>query len=841
MSIVDSNNEYPTTSSKSRIDVPLPVSQLLPYNSSNNKKMQNQHSCYQYTPSYSNNNKSNMYYMLSIIIWFILCVGVVMKHNSLIDIFYSFVACTTTAMIVVKSSSLFVPPTHVTKVRMMMLIGTSIGIMTCTLQAMLIAIACTNDVDDQRDSVPALPLMSSIIPTYSIAAGYLVFDQWYTFYMIHWLTLNRRCLEKRKDDSVSDTSATIISFYSQPWSKTQCFSARQEQHQHLYYKSLLSVLEDAVTLIVILIVLVQHQQQRSSTGSDAGNSYHRRGSWIAYVFVLLWPLYKLSRMSYVTIFQLIPAKANDTPLVESYKHNNANPSTTKNLPGDGCNKVVSDKSNNQNRKCRNSPPTMIWRIYGNDYDLTNFVHEHPGGYEAIMLGCNRDDCTALFRSYHPSPSSYRHATKVLRSYRVHPNIIDGRNDKLSSFPRSLPTTTKTNASTTWNNTDPNGHCEVDEFYDLLCERVTKVLSDRHQYSIVKDRTATPSRVAYYLFVTIGVLVSAYNYGIRGSSILFGSIPFAIFGWLFGALGHDAGHYAVCRTYPIVNDICVWAMCLLCNPIVWQHQHTYGHHSHTNDFSRDPDLHHFTTLLRVHEKFQYCGIYRNQRHPLYVFFAYTFVVFGTCIWIPWGMIQEGSLYGIVEWTDRQRPLRTIGMYAHLLAYVSFIVVVPFFVYTHWYMAWFAVATHISLSGTIFAIFSQINHLNELSLQRSDNETCKHQTANPTYDENADERKTEKLKESWSVQQIKASNNFCPQSIFWHYVSNGLNLQIEHHLFPGINHCHLPKIQPIVKDMCIEHGIPYKCYDSWYDIMNATLEWLDQLSESSPGKSLRQTCK
>ena len=77
----------------------------------------------------------------------------------------------------------------------------------------------------------------------------------------------------------------------------------------------------------------------------------------------------------------------------------------------------------------------------------------------------------------------------------------------------------------------------------------------------------------------------------------GSFGLAVAGWALGALGHDAGHFAVCRTWLVVNDAAVWAMALLCNPILWQHQHTYAHHSHTNDFGRDPDLLPFEPALQ----------------------------------------------------------------------------------------------------------------------------------------------------------------------------------------------------------------------------------------------------
>ena len=749
-----------------------------------------------------------------------------------------------------------------------------IGVLACTLQVMMMMMMIINNSSTKKNHThsntdPPLQQLSSILSTYSIAAGYLVFDQWYTFYMIHWCcnttntttttdVMNQKNHRRSTGNSREDSNHhhhTVIS-YTPPWSKVL-----QQQHSRhpqltpppLYYKSFYSVLEDAVTLIVILILLVQYQRTLMSDshiiiigGGGRNHQYQTSVSsssslsvWNMYNFygLFIWPIYKLLRLMFGFRMMIRPTKDDTTTTTKElsvFQPPNQKPKHLRNQrPVSGSNQSKNDRHERlpNTSTTTTTTPKMIWRIYGHEYDLSNFVHEHPGGYEAIMLGCHREDCTALFRSYHPSPLSYRYATKVLQSYRIHSNKNDQDDDDHHNKRNPLLSITQENGDMTHTNSKP----EDDEFYDLLCDRVATELWDRHQFHMVKDRTATPMRVAYYIFVTLGVLASAYNYGIRGTNILFGSIPFAIFGWLFGALGHDAGHFTVCRTYPIVNDICVWAMSLLCNPIVWQHQHTYGHHSHTNDVSHDPDLHHFTTLLRVHETFQHYNIYRYQKHPVYVFFAYMFVVFGTCIWIPFGIIQEGSLYGIVAWTDRHRPWRTIGLYTHLIAYTIFIVIVPFFVYTHWYMAWLAVTTHISLSGIIFAIFSQINHLNEPSLQKHcTEESNRGANSRPVYSEHDNKDKTRSIgngKDSWSLQQIKASNNFCPQSVLWYYLSNGLNLQIEHHLFPGLNHCHLPRIQPIVQDMCRQHGVRYKCYDSWYDIMMATLEWLDRLSELS----------
>ena len=258
-------------------------------------------------------------------------------------------------------------------------------------------------------------------------------------------------------------------------------------------------------------------------------------------------------------------------------------------------------------------------------------------------------------------------------------------------------------------------------------------------------------------------------------------------------------------------------------MMWQHQHTFAHHSHTNEFDHDPDLHHFSTLLRVHRSFAQQGIYKYQRHSWFVAFAYTFVVFGECFWIPLDMIQTGALYGLCDWTDRNRPLRALGMVLHLVCYVGFTMVLPFFTASSAWTALACAIAHVWTSGLLFGIFSQINHLNESCLEADmDNRS---QTTNG--------KRSDMLKRSWAAAQVETANNFAPQSALWHILSNGLNLQIEHHLFPGINHSHLHRIAPIVEQTCREYGVNYKCYNSWAEVMNGTLRWLDQLSLEPDG--------
>ena len=142
------------------------------------------------------------------------------------------------------------------------------------------------------------------------------------------------------------------------------------------------------------------------------------------------------------------------------------------------------------------------------------------------------------------------------------------------------------------------------------------------------------------------------------------------------------------------------------------------------------------------------------------FAYSLEVVGECIKIPVGMIKTGFLYDMVEYTDKNRPMRAFGMLAHYVSYLVIVIFSPIFMSKSWFAAFLCPTIHMATAGWMFGVFSQINHLNEMSV-----ETSKGATDNRL------------LRESWAARQVSTSNNFAIGSTFWHVLSNRLNLQIE----------------------------------------------------------------
>jgi fatty acid desaturase len=79
------------------------------------------------------------------------------------------------------------------------------------------------------------------------------------------------------------------------------------------------------------------------------------------------------------------------------------------------------------------------------------------------------------------------------------------------------------------------------------------------------------------------------------------------------------------------------------------------------------------------------------------------------------------------------------------------------------------------------------------------------------------------------QISQTHNFGVDSLLCYYLSGGLNLQVEHHLFPGVNHCHLRELAPHVKMLCRKHNIAY--HEASSGFLEALCKYLSVLAEMS----------
>uniref|UniRef100_A0A6C0EJN0 Fatty acid desaturase domain-containing protein n=1 Tax=viral metagenome TaxID=1070528 RepID=A0A6C0EJN0_9ZZZZ len=66
---------------------------------------------------------------------------------------------------------------------------------------------------------------------------------------------------------------------------------------------------------------------------------------------------------------------------------------------------------------------------------------------------------------------------------------------------------------------------------------------------------------------------------------------------------------------------------------------------------------------------------------------------------------------------------------------------------------------------------------------------------------------KYNKNYYIHQVITAYNYNTNSTIIRLLSGGVNCQIEHHLFPSVNSCHLPNIAKIVKKSCLKYNITY----------------------------------
>jgi linoleoyl-CoA desaturase len=85
----------------------------------------------------------------------------------------------------------------------------------------------------------------------------------------------------------------------------------------------------------------------------------------------------------------------------------------------------------------------------------------------------------------------------------------------------------------------------------------------------------------------------------------------------------------------------------------------------------------------------------------------------------------------------------------------------------------------------------------------------------------------LENNWAVHQLHTTTNFGNRSRWFSWYVGGLNLQIEHHLFPNVCHVHYRKISSIVKSTASEFGLPYKSARTFMGALSGHFRLLRQL--------------
>ena len=379
------------------------------------------------------------------------------------------------------------------------------------------------------------------------------------------------------------------------------------------------------------------------------------------------------------------------------------------------------------------------------YDVANF--DHPGGPIALNLARGRD-ATVLFESHHLL--SKIDMSKILSKYKVEAKVAQ---DLCTIDPR-----------------DNGGHYKWDNFHTDPFVKDIKNLLVTHFGDIAKSRNCTTTlyqatKANKDRWSLLGILaltvITTLPYYIGGQWWALFVLPLMV--WVMGAnYWHDCLHFSFSRDWR-TNASLPYLFPILSSPWLWYHEHVIGHHAYTNVGMKDPDIAHTPQLKREHESVAWKKIHEHQA----TFFRFA-LIWSLAVSIGLSLVNDlktnlklsyNNVVGYNKLSRSRLILHGIGRVVYL--YMMFMW--PLFLFPFRKSAAFIVIPNVLLS-CCFMVNSQINHLTEECSNASDTNFLKH--------------------------QVITAQNFGCDSLFCMLFSGGLNFQIEHHLFPFVNHCHLP---------------------------------------------------
>ena len=218
-------------------------------------------------------------------------------------------------------------------------------------------------------------------------------------------------------------------------------------------------------------------------------------------------------------------------------------------------------------------------------------------------------------------------------------------------------------------------------------------------------------------------------------------------------------------------------------------------------NKDPDLHHIGYLQRTTLKTAYKPAYAYQQFTVFIGWVVSYL--GLAILPNIKNLMDGTYYKIVPCV-RDHPMLVVAEILHVLFSVC-ISLLPFVLFASTTKAWLFFIVPYAVHSMLFMLNSQITHLHTACMQ-SDKDWFKH--------------------------QVLTSTNHGVGSWFHFIFSSGLNYQIEHHLFPNVNHCHHPYISPIVKRICAKHDVTYKEFGGYYDAFVSYFDHVKLMSKEHP---------
>mmetsp|Transcript_25535 Transcript_25535/g.81246 ORF Transcript_25535/g.81246 Transcript_25535/m.81246 type:complete len:601 (-) Transcript_25535:44-1846(-) len=467
-------------------------------------------------------------------------------------------------------------------------------------------------------------------------------------------------------------------------------------------------------------------------------------------------------------------------------------------------------------------------LHGKVYDLREFYEHHPGGEGILRMSAGLPDATSLFESYH----AFANRDGILQ--RLQQYEVTDDDEALERAPAQLFSF------------DEGG------FYDTVVKRVRArfgATTDKLDESVmanVKADKLWAAKVGTQLALNLVTYLLAFVLRLPAPVAMVFAFLSGWFQiqWGFTAF-HDASHFAIAPRNHWSNDVItrVWAAWSLWHCRIWMSHHVALHHTYTGSPSLDPDVQHATPMVRKtadtpHRKVNGFFTWIGDKMPGmsgWTIAAVLIYVLTPGMWLGqvrgYAMYRLSFLYKYLPWfTDLRRCERLWGMrkYDDLRGYDT--------LWWEFAIFWGQIAFQVARGSLLvtMAYFVSLNLFYSMCIvadhDLAESAITNHVDFEPVHKKHSEHHnggespsgeKVERVPD-WGEMQVRNTTNFLNSKLnFFGRTMGNINFQIEHHLFPGMSHMHLPKVATIVCETCEEFGIPYTTYpsltDAWYSFL------------------------
>lgn len=249
--------------------------------------------------------------------------------------------------------------------------------------------------------------------------------------------------------------------------------------------------------------------------------------------------------------------------------------------------------------------------------------------------------------------------------------------------------------------------------------------------------------------------------------------------------HDAIHGSLSDN-PVVNQTFSLVFNVIgANAYVWSITHNVVHHTYTNIPGHDEDIEVAPGLVRLSPTEELKPIHRFQH-----FYAFALYGLASLSWVFRKDYVKFFKDKIGHYDNSNRPAKEVfNLFFFKAVYYTVFIVLPlvFLNIAWWQFIIGFVAMHMA-EGIVLGLVFQLAHVVE-------------GTAFPLPNDEGN------IEDAWAAHQLRTTANFARKNPIVNFLCGGLNLQVEHHLFPKICHIHYVALSEIVKQTAEEFDLPY----------------------------------